>query len=148
MSNLDFKPKDEIQSKSDIPSKYGKKAFLEKIKGGTTNFFLIKNGDYSSKSYLKGKVKKMIEEDFPNMKFELGFTSFDANDEIFSDPLPQSKKGKKFVLGPNFRNYLVNGILECGANTVFESVYILFENNVTRPCNGGGVKEYSKCIVQ
>ena len=65
----------------------------------------------------------MIEEDFPNENYELRFASFNTNDQIFSDPLPISRKGKKFTLGPNFNNYLINGILECSANTVFESVY-------------------------
>ena len=147
MSNLNFKSKNTNQSTCNIPSKYGKKAILEKIKRDTTNVFVIKNGDYLSKSYLKKKVKKMIEEDFTNENYELRFASFNTNDQIFSDPLPIRRKGKKFTLGPNFNNYLINGILECSANTVFESVYILFEDNVDRPCNGGGVKNYSKCIV-
>lgn len=65
MSNLNFKSKNTNQSTCNIPSKYGKKAILEKIKRDTTNVFVIKNGDYLSKSYLKKKGQKNDRRGFP-----------------------------------------------------------------------------------
>lgn len=149
MDKLKFIRIDENQERSEVPSKFGKKAAVYRLKESSgKHIFIIKNGNYSSNSYLKNKVSNLIRTEFPNQIIDISLAAFNSGDKIYSDPLPEDKKGTKFLIGPDFRNYWINGIVECGAKTVRRQVYIFFEDNISTTCRGGGTGTYSKCIVQ
>jgi len=144
MGKLNIKKTSKEEGTFIIPSNRDKLAsasFLNDKKG--KKYFVIENKNYSSKSYLKKKVKALIKDEFNNPSFEVVITSLRSGDKLYSDPTTDFNQGQIVTLEPNFNNYYPDGIVECAPERVMHPVKVRFEKNTKTTCRGGGLKNYS-----